>query len=129
VPSKHEERDAFLRDRRTRDAVERCLERICESAFRLASAAAILMPDQPWADIRGMGNRFRHGYDRIDLDIVWNTVRNRMPSLKADAAARTRKAASATSASRRYRSTDASVLTSRSAGNRSRISQARRAAP
>jgi uncharacterized protein with HEPN domain len=79
------DRDAFERDRRTRDAVERCLERICEAAFRLARAAAILMPDQPWADIRGMGNRFRHGYDRIDLDIVWNTVRNRLPSLKADA--------------------------------------------
>ena len=79
------DRDAFARDRRTRDAVERCLERICEAAFRLARAAAILMPDQPWADIRGMGNRFRHGYDRIDLDIVWNTVRNRLPGPKADA--------------------------------------------
>jgi uncharacterized protein with HEPN domain len=28
--------DALERDGRTRDAVERCLERICEAAFRLA---------------------------------------------------------------------------------------------
>ena len=26
-----------------------------------------------------------HAYDRIDLDILWNTVRDRLPSLKADA--------------------------------------------
>jgi uncharacterized protein with HEPN domain len=32
-----------------------------------------------------MGNRLRHAYDRIDLDILWNTVRDRLPSLKANA--------------------------------------------
>jgi uncharacterized protein with HEPN domain len=31
-----------------------------------------------------MGNRLRHAYDRIDLDVLWNTVQNRLPSLKAD---------------------------------------------
>jgi uncharacterized protein with HEPN domain len=36
------------------DAVERCLERICEAAFRLGEQAAISLPAQPWADIRGM---------------------------------------------------------------------------
>jgi hypothetical protein len=40
---------------------------------------------RPWGDIRGLGNRLRHAYDRIDLDIFWNTVRDRLPSLKADA--------------------------------------------
>ena len=33
----------------------------------------------------GIGNRLRHAYDRIDLQIVWNTVQHRLPSLKADA--------------------------------------------
>jgi uncharacterized protein with HEPN domain len=78
-------RDAFEQDRRTRDAVERCLERICEAAFRLGDTAVALMPGQPWNDIRGMGNRLRHGYDRINVDIVWDTIRNRLPGLKADA--------------------------------------------
>jgi uncharacterized protein with HEPN domain len=32
-----------------------------------------------------MGNWFRHGYDRVELDIVWRTVQSRLPSLKADA--------------------------------------------
>jgi uncharacterized protein with HEPN domain len=79
------DRETFGGDTLRRDAVERCLERICEAAFRLGEKAAELAPSQPWGDIRGLGNRLRHAYDRIDLDILWNTVRDRLPSLKADA--------------------------------------------
>ncbi len=61
------DRDALERDGRTRDAVERCLERICEAAFRLGDEAARLMPSQPWGDIRGMGDRLRHACDRLSL--------------------------------------------------------------
>ena len=50
----------------------------------MGEKAAELAPSQPWGDIRGMGNRLRHAYDRIDLDVLWNTVRDRLPSLKAD---------------------------------------------
>jgi uncharacterized protein with HEPN domain len=45
------------------------------------------MPAQPWKAIRGMGNRLRHAYDGIDISIVWNVVAERLPDLKADAAA------------------------------------------
>jgi uncharacterized protein with HEPN domain len=38
-----------------RDAVERCLERICEAAHRLSPAAEAQVPGQPWRQIRGMG--------------------------------------------------------------------------
>ena len=79
------DREAFVGNTLRRDAVERCLERTCEAAFRLGEKAAELAPSQPWGDIRGMGNRLRHAYDRIDLDVLWNTVRDRLPSLKADA--------------------------------------------
>ncbi|MBN9559564.1 MAG: DUF86 domain-containing protein [Alphaproteobacteria bacterium] len=78
------DRNAFERDGRTRDAVERCLERICEAAFRLGDAAPKLVPDQPWPDIRGLGNRLRHAYDRINLDVIWNAVRSEVPKLAAD---------------------------------------------
>ena len=50
------DREAFGGDTLRRDAVERCLERICEAAFRLGEKAAELAPSQPWGDIRGMGN-------------------------------------------------------------------------
>ncbi len=68
----------------TRDAVERCLERICEASFRLGDRAAELMPNQPWPDIRGLGNWLRHAYDRISFDVVWDTITDDLPGLKAD---------------------------------------------
>ena len=71
---------AFARDGKTRDAVERCLEWICDAAHRLGKQATDLMPGQPWGDIRGMGNRLRHAYDRLDLGIVWSTARDRPPA-------------------------------------------------
>jgi hypothetical protein len=49
------DQEAFGRDALRRDAVERCLERLCEAAFRLGDHASQLAPHQPWADIRGMG--------------------------------------------------------------------------
>lgn len=79
------DKTAFERNGLKRDAVERCLERICEAAVRLGDQAKALLPDQPWNDIRGMGNRLRHAYDRLSLDIVWDVVERDLPSLAADA--------------------------------------------
>ena len=79
------DRQAFEQNEWARDAVERCIERICEAAFRLGQRAEELIPDQPWGDIRGMGNRLRHAYDRIDVDLIWKTAQGRLPELAADA--------------------------------------------
>ena len=79
------DRAAFASNGLLRDAVERCMERVCEAAHRLDEQAAELMPNQPWSDIRGMGNRLRHAYDRISLDVIWNTACNDLPRLAADA--------------------------------------------
>jgi uncharacterized protein with HEPN domain len=79
------ERDAFAANGMLRDAVERCLERVSEAANRLGERGAELMPSQPWGDIRGIGNRLRHAYDRINEDVIWNAVRHDLPSLAADA--------------------------------------------
>jgi uncharacterized protein with HEPN domain len=76
--------DEFRRDGRTRDAVERCLERVCEAAYRLGDEAVRLVPTQPWREIRGMGNRLRHGYDRVSFRVVWLAVQDELPSLEAD---------------------------------------------
>ncbi|HLH51659.1 MAG TPA: HepT-like ribonuclease domain-containing protein [Roseiarcus sp.] len=78
------DRASLARDGRTRDAVERCFERVCEAAFRLGDQAERLMPNQPWADIRGMGNRLRHAYDRISLEVIWNSIQEDLPSLAAE---------------------------------------------
>ncbi|HEY6430469.1 MAG TPA: HepT-like ribonuclease domain-containing protein [Acetobacteraceae bacterium] len=79
------DRQAFERDEWARDAVERCIERVCEAAYRLGDRAEQLMPDQPWSDIRGMGNRLRHAYDRVDADVIWNTAQVRLPERAVEA--------------------------------------------
>lgn len=81
------DRDRFAENGLLRDGVERCIERVCEAAFRLGDAAATLMPGQPWGELRGMGNRLRHAYDRIDLDIVSGVASRRLPALAAEARA------------------------------------------
>ena len=37
--------------------------------------------DIPWARIKGMRNRVIHGYDDVDMDIVWDTVEQDIPRL------------------------------------------------
>jgi uncharacterized protein with HEPN domain len=45
-----------------------------EAATKLGDLATVLMPNQPWADIRGIGNYLRHQYDDIDQQQVWEIV-------------------------------------------------------
>src|SRR5579863_7619710 len=64
-------------------AVERKLQIISEAATRLGNEAEQRIPDQPWRDIRGIGNQLRHAYERIDLNTIWNAVTDDLPPLKA----------------------------------------------
>jgi uncharacterized protein with HEPN domain len=74
---------AFGKDDKTRDAVERCLERISEAAVKLGDMATLLMPSQPWRKIRAFGNRLRHEYDSIREDRLWDIVENDLTSLRS----------------------------------------------
>jgi uncharacterized protein with HEPN domain len=65
------------------DAVERNLQKISEAAIRLGEQAPVLCPTIPWHNVRGMGNWLRHQYDALDLEIIWLTVTDKMPLLKA----------------------------------------------
>jgi uncharacterized protein with HEPN domain len=60
------DRAAFEADSRTRDAVERCLERLSEAATKLGSHADELAPGLLWAAVRAFGNVLRHAYDQVD---------------------------------------------------------------
>lgn len=63
------------------DAVERCLERISEAMTKLGDQASILLPNQPWHEIRAFGNVLRHEYDDIVKSHLWEIVSNDLPSL------------------------------------------------
>ena len=75
---------AFVSGQKTYDAVERCLERICEAAAKLGELAMLLMPERPWPEIRALGNRLRHEYDVVREDRLWDIVRIDLPPLRAD---------------------------------------------
>lgn len=74
---------AFHADAKTRAAVERKFLVIGEAASRLGDQAARLCPGMPWQNIRGIGKRIRHGYDTVNPEILWNTVQDHLPSLRA----------------------------------------------
>lgn len=58
--------DAAVLDAKTRDAVERCLERISEAAKKVGPSIEQYQPQVPWRGIRGLGNVLRHEYDAVD---------------------------------------------------------------
>jgi uncharacterized protein with HEPN domain len=76
------DRATFETDERTRDAVERCLERISEAATKLGSEAEQLAPGPPWASVRAFGNVLRHAYDQVDPLRIWQIVADDLPALE-----------------------------------------------
>ena len=75
--------EGFEDDPRTIAAVERKLLTISEAAIRLGPEAQALCPGPPWSEIRGIGNWLRHQYDAVELPVIWKTVRDDLPPLKA----------------------------------------------
>lgn len=75
----------FLDDRKTQQAVIMNIPIIGEAATKLAEKHLEFTsrhPQIPWNSMRGMRNRLAHGYFEINLDIVWDTLKNELPGLK-----------------------------------------------
>ena len=63
--------------------VIRALEIIGEATKRLPSSLRDQYPEVPWKDMAGMRDRIIHGYDNVDLRIVWDVVTKEIPQVKA----------------------------------------------
>ena len=59
----------------------RLVEIIGEAATRVSKEGRAKNPAIPWDDIVGMRNKLIHGYDTVDLDILWDTVTDDLPRL------------------------------------------------
>ncbi len=78
------DKEDFLEDKRTQQAVILNLILICEEATRILKdheAFANSHPQIPWRSMKGMRNRIAHGYFEINLDVVWETVQSALPDL------------------------------------------------
>lgn len=71
-------------------AVAHMLGQIGEMARRVSAATKKAHADIPWRQMTGMRDRLYHGYERIDLAILAETVARDLPDLieRADAALR-----------------------------------------
>jgi uncharacterized protein with HEPN domain len=54
---------------------------IGEAVRRLPPELTAAHPEIPWAAMRGMRNHIVHGYDTIDLELVWKVGRDELPPL------------------------------------------------
>ena len=75
----------FLHDKRTQQAVILNIMVIGEAATKLADEYPEFIakfPQVQWKSMRGMRNRLAHGYFDINLDVVWETVRQALPELE-----------------------------------------------
>ncbi len=76
----------FLGNELVQDAVIRNIEIIGEASNniqRVDAEFAARHDDIPWLVMYTMRNRVSHGYDKVDLEIVWKTIQSDLPSLYA----------------------------------------------
>lgn len=74
--------DEFFESDLLQSAILRKLEIIGEAAKNLDPELKKHYPQIPWKDITGMRNKLIHGYFGINIERVWETVRNALPKLK-----------------------------------------------
>ncbi len=71
----------FEADRMRVDAVLRVLEILGEAARSVPEEARSRTSGVPWTEIIAMRNLLAHAYLRVDLEVVWDTVRRDLPEL------------------------------------------------
>jgi uncharacterized protein with HEPN domain len=79
--------EQFLADTKTQDAVIRALEILGEATKRLSSSLRESHPEIPWKSMAGVRDKLIHDYFGVNIDIVWQIVRDQLPTLAEQVAA------------------------------------------
>jgi len=77
-----DDRDSFVADLRTVYAVTRCLEIISEASRRLPEELKARHSAISWRQMAGAGNVYRHDYEDVAAQFVWETVQRALPPLR-----------------------------------------------
>lgn len=59
-----------------------CIIQIGELVGRLSEQFVSAHKEIPWSAIKAMRNLHAHDYERVDLEIVWETLTKEIPDLK-----------------------------------------------
>ena len=73
---------AFGSDPIARRAAAYAIQTISEAVRRIPDDWLADFPTEPWAQIKGIGNRIRHEYFRIDDAILWEIITTDTHALK-----------------------------------------------
>ena len=76
-----EGRENFMQDVKTQFAVERSYEVIGEIVKRLPDTLLNQYPEIQWRNIKGFRDILSHRYDEIDLELVWQALKD-LPNLR-----------------------------------------------
>lgn len=72
--------DNFLSDSKTQSAVIMQIALIGELAKKISIETKSKI-DLPWKEISGFRDRIIHDYFQIDVEIVWNTIKENIPKM------------------------------------------------
>jgi uncharacterized protein with HEPN domain len=76
--------DQFTSDEKTIFAVTRALEILGEAAKHIPEDLRKEYPAVPWRKMAGIRDVVTHAYFGVDLNVVWNTAKKRLPELKPE---------------------------------------------
>lgn len=74
--------DAYLRDFDYRDVIKMNLFQMGETVNNLSDEVKEEYSMVPWHQIYGMRNVIAHGYEKIQEERVWDTIKSDIPELK-----------------------------------------------
>lgn len=72
----------FSKDKKTINAVIRSIEVIGEAAKNIPQSVRDKYPSVPWKKMAGMRDKMIHEYFGVDIEILWKTVKEDIPSVK-----------------------------------------------
>lgn len=72
----------FLDDKKTITACAFTVSQIGEIVKEIEEDTMKKYSDIPWNSIKGMRNRIVHGYENVDLSVLWGTIKESLPELK-----------------------------------------------